>query len=241
MGPVRSEVMWQAVIDAVESVGTADTFSIVDLGGGTGGAAVRLGGAGHRVRVVDPSPDALASLHRRAVEADVEDRVVGILGDTADLSDHIDAGSVDLVLCHGVLEIVDDPRQALAAMSTALRPGGIASIVVAGRLAAVFARVLAGDFVAAGALYAASVDDWNLREDGPRKFLSDEIAPLITAAGFTIEHTHALRVFVDLVPSALVDSEHGARDQLFDLEQRVKQSGDFASIAGGLHTIARLD
>ena len=44
---------------------------IVDVGGGTGGLAVQLAELGHRVTVVDPSPDALAALERRAREAGV--------------------------------------------------------------------------------------------------------------------------------------------------------------------------
>ncbi|HZK36974.1 MAG TPA: methyltransferase domain-containing protein [Aeromicrobium sp.] len=242
MGPVRAEVMWQAVVDAVDAAGGANSaLNIVDLGGGTGRAAVRLAEAGHRVRVVDPSPDALASLHRRAAESDVGESVIGILGDAEDLADHIEAGSVDLVLCHGVLEVVDDPGEALSAMARALHPGGFASVVVAGRLAAVLARALAGDFARADALFRVTAASWDVRNDGPRRYLGEEIASLLEAAGFRIEHTNALRVFVDLVPSAMVDSEPGARDRLYALEQLVKQSADFAPIAAGLQTIARLD
>ncbi|MGZ5367204.1 MAG: class I SAM-dependent methyltransferase, partial [Aeromicrobium sp.] len=103
MGPVRTEVMWQSVLDAVTLAGgDATPLDILDLGGGTGSDAVRLAHAGHRVTVVDPSPDALASLHRRSVEEGVTEAVAGIQGDTADLTEHVDGGSVDLVLCHGV-------------------------------------------------------------------------------------------------------------------------------------------
>ena len=72
MGPVRSEVMWQAVMDAVHAAAPggddATPLAVLDLGGGTGGDAVRLACAGHDVTVVDPSPDALASLERRTAD-----------------------------------------------------------------------------------------------------------------------------------------------------------------------------
>ena len=48
---------------------TAGSRDVLDIGGGTGGFAVRVAELGHRVPVVDPSPDALASLDRRAREA----------------------------------------------------------------------------------------------------------------------------------------------------------------------------
>ncbi|HUS61390.1 MAG TPA: methyltransferase, partial [Acidimicrobiales bacterium] len=149
--------------------------------------------------------------------------------------------SFDLVICHGVLEHVDDPGQALAATAAALRPGGHVSVVVAGRLGAVVARALAGDFAEARSLFESDASSWDLRASGPRRFVVDEVAALLTAQGFTPMQTNALRVFADLVPSALVDVEPGARDRLFALERLVRTAPDLTSVSGGFQCIARLD
>src|SRR5690606_4964609 len=75
---VRTAVTWR-YLDAALSRRSAETgrasLDVVDAGGGTGGFAVPIAEAGHRVVVVDPSPDALAALERRAGEAGVTDRV----------------------------------------------------------------------------------------------------------------------------------------------------------------------
>ncbi len=242
MGPVRAEVMWQSVIDATEIAGADSSgLDILDLGGGTGGDAVRLAKLGHRVTVVDPSPDALASLQRRATDADLAMAVRGIQGDTADLLEHVEPQSFDLVICHGVLEYVDDPAGALASVATALRGGGHVSVVVAGRLAAITARALAGDFETAQTLLATTADTWDLRTLGPRRFGLDEIRQLLLDRGFVPVATHGLRVFADLVPSSIVDGEPGARDALFALERLVRTSNDFTAVSAGLQSIARLD
>jgi SAM-dependent methyltransferase len=244
MGPVRAEVMWQSVLDAVEAAASSDVgLDVLDLGGGTGGDAVRLAGLGHRVTVVDPSPDALAALDRRSAEADLDPpgTVTGVLGDTADLAEHIEPASFDLVICHGVLEHVDDPDQALAATAAALRPGGHVSVVVAGRLGAVVARAVAGDFAEARSLFESDAHSWDLRTSGPRRFVVAEIAELLAAHGFAPVQTNALRVFADLVPSVLVDVEPGARDRLFALERLVRTAPDLTSVSGGFQSIARLD
>lgn len=246
MGPVRTEVMWQAVLDAVAVASDSGAgLDILDLGGGTGGDAVRLAHLGHHVTVVDPSPDALASLDRRAAESDLDagadGTVTGILGDTADLAEHIDPASFDLVMCHDVLEYVDDPDQAVTAAAAALRPGGHVSVVVAGRLGAVVARALAGDFDEARSLFESSAATWDLHTSGPRRFVIDEVTALLSAHGFTPVQNHALRVFADLVPSALVDVEPGARDRLYALERLVRTAPDLTALSGGLQTIARLD
>ncbi|MET0930701.1 MAG: methyltransferase domain-containing protein [Aeromicrobium sp.] len=241
MGPVRSELMWQAVADAAETAGAGALLDVLDLGGGTGGDAVRLAQLGHRVTVVDPSPDALASLHRRGIEAGLPQPVVGVQGDASDLLEHVPPASFDLVVCHGVLEYVDDPGHALATVATVLRPGGHVSIMVAGRNAAVAARALAGDFVAAQTLLGRSADDWDIREMGPRRFVPAEVDGLLRTRGFVPVESTGLRVFADLVPSAIVDTEPGARDALYSLERLLRSSADFTALSAGLHTIARLD
>ena len=146
---VRTGVVWDGVRRLLESGDATDgqQARIVDIGGGTGGFAVPLAELGHTVQVIDPSPDALASLDRRARERGVADRVTGQQGDLSDLPDLVD--EADLVLCHGVLEMVDDPAASLASIADVLRPGGHLSLLVAQRHAAVVARAMAGHFQAA--------------------------------------------------------------------------------------------
>src|SRR6478735_10345384 len=112
----RTSVVWDALLPALD--GAAD---VLDIGGGTGGFAVRVAEQGHRVTVVDPSPDALAALDRRAREVGVD--VTGQQGDLSTLREVAGAdglGGVDAVLCHGVLEVVEDPAAGLAAIREVL-------------------------------------------------------------------------------------------------------------------------
>jgi hypothetical protein len=115
------------------------------------------------------------------------------------------------------------------------------SVVVAGRNAAVAARALAGDFVTAQSLVGRSSSAWDVRTMGPRRFVVAELEALLTAHGFLPVATTGVRVFADLVPSAIVDTEPGARDALYALERLLSTSADFTSLSAGLHTIARLD
>ena len=60
----RTAVVWDALRAALPGAQQGEgqqPASVVDIGGGTGGLAVRVAGLGHRVTVVDPSPDALAA------------------------------------------------------------------------------------------------------------------------------------------------------------------------------------
>jgi hypothetical protein len=49
---------------------------------------------------------------------------------------------------------------------------------------------------------------------------------------------HAVRVFVDLVPSSLVDLEPGAAQALVELEQAVATRPEYLTLATQIHTLA---
>ncbi len=229
---VRTGVVWTAV-QALLGDTDAAPARIVDVGGGTGGFAVPLAQLGHRVEVIDPSPDALAALDRRAREADVADRVTGQQGDLADLATLVD--KADLVLCHGVLDVVDDPAAALATIASVLRPGGHLSLLVAQRHAAVVARAMAGHFQAARDL----LDDPTASARGSHRFTAEELAPMLTKAGLETVTVHGVRVFADLVPGSLLDLEPGASAALVELEAAVSVRAEFLPLATQLHVLAR--
>ena len=226
----RTAVVWD-VLDPLLGMGDRP-LDVVDIGGGTGGSAVRVAGMGHRVTVVDPSPDALAALSRRATELGVE--VAGHQGDVTDLRALVGEDGADLVLCHGVLEVVDDPGAALAAIRETLRPAGHLSLLVAQRHAAVIARAMAGHFGQAREL----LDDVSSAGRTGRRFTVDEARALLAEAGFAVADTHGIRVFADLVPGSLLDSEPGAAAALVDLERAVTQRPEYLPLATQVHLLA---
>lgn len=229
---VRTGVVWEVLRGLLDEEGAFDAQArIVDIGGGTGGFAVLLAELGHRVEVIDPSPDALAALDRRAREAGVADRVTGRQGDLSDLSTLV--ADADLVLCHGVLDVVEDTDAALAAIADVLRPGGHLSLLVGQRHAAVVARAMAGHFQAARDL----LDDPGTGRS--RRFIREELEPLLRAAGFEPTSVHGVRIFADLVPGSLLDLEPGAAAALAELESVVASRAEYLPLATQLHVLAR--
>jgi SAM-dependent methyltransferase len=229
----RTAVVWEALGAVLDQ----PRLDVLDIGGGTGGFAVRVAGLGHRVTVVDPSPDALAALARRAREEGVE--VSGHQGDLGSLPGVAGAASADVVLCHGVLEVVEDPAAALAAIREVLRPGGRLSLLVAQRHAAVIARAMAGHVAQALAL----LDDRPSPTAQPhgrtgRRFTVAEVTGLLAEAGFEVGSVHAVRVFADLVPGALLDLEPGTTAALLDLERAVSARPEYLPLATQLHLVA---
>ncbi len=229
---------------------TAETgrsrLDIVDAGGGTGGFAVPLAGAGHHVTVIDPSPDSLAAAQRRAAEMGVPLRAVQ--GDAADLASLAGEDGADLVLCHSVLEYVDSPAAAMTAIARVLRPGGAVSVLAASAVAAVIHRAVAGRFEEARRLLAGITSGMADAVDGPgrdqvpgaelaRRFTLAGVVGLIEDAGLRPGTAHGVRIFTDLVPGVFADADPGAAAALLALEQAASAHPAFHDFATQFHVL----
>ncbi|MDT7545735.1 MAG: hypothetical protein QOE99_1845, partial [Actinomycetota bacterium] len=236
---VVGEVLSAVLAEARAEPGRGDVpLEVVDAGGGTGGFAVPLAEAGCSVTVVDPSPDSLAALSRRADERGLAARVRGLQGDLDDLPTLVAPASTDLVLCHSVLQVVDDPAAALAAVAGVLRQGGRLSLLVGNRDAVVLARALAGRPDEAAHALTDPAGRWGAGDGVPRRWTPESISQLVTAAGLDIEQLHGVRVVADLIPSAALDLEPGAPAALLALERALADRPPFRDLATSLHVLA---
>ena len=253
---MHSSVVWDDLSRAVEELQArrGRPLAIVDVGGGTGGFAVPLAELGHKVVVVDPSPDSLASLERRAAEAGVGAQVSSRQGDVDTLDEAVDPEQADVLLCHDVLEVADDPAVGVAAMAVVLRSGGVLSLLAANRSAAVLGRVLAGRLDAAELVLgagtgpaagtgAAAAGVGTGGSAGParpqlRRFDAPELTGLVESSGMSVLGVHGDRVFSDLVPGAVLNLEPQARAVLQRLEQTVARLPAYQAMATRLHLLA---
>lgn len=218
-----------------------ERLDVLDAGGGTGGFAVPLAELGHTVTVVDPSPDSLAALERRAAEAGVSGRVRGLQGDAIGLLDVVAPDSYDVVLCHSVLEVLEEPAEALAALGRTARASGLVSILAANRTAAVLARVVAGRVAEAAALFADPTGRAGPGDPLARRFTYESLCALVRSAGLRVGAVHGVRVLSDLVPGGLLDDDPDAARTLAELEEQVAQLPAYRDVATQLHVFAQPD
>ena len=203
--------------------------NVVDLGGGTGGIATSLAALGHQVTVIDPSPDALASLERRTADAGQKGRIRGVQGDAADLAQIIGAHRADVVVCHRVLEVVDSPADALAAMADVLRPGGVLSLLVSQRHALVLTQALAGHIALARRTWAEQ-----------SRFDEQRVITLVEQARFAVLARHGVGAIADHVPESLVEANPQNSAELLALEAEISQDPAFRALAPQLHVFAQV-
>ena len=245
--PARTVAVWAALEPVV---GAGAQLRILDVGGGSGVFAVPLATLGHEVTVVDPSADALATLHRRADTAGVADRVHGVQGD-GDLLHEVlpgsgsrpageagatsgDGAGYDLALCHSVLEVVDDPAVTLQEIAGAVRAGGSVSIATVNRAGAVLARALSGHPVEALAL----VEDRDLApgrtRPARRRFAPADLLGLVEAAGLRPGGWRGVAVVADLLDAASGADPEAVRR----LELGLAEISPYHDVAAGLHVLA---
>lgn len=211
---------------------------VLDVGGGSGVWAVPLAATGCEVTVVETSPDALASLARRAREAGVSHLVTGVQGDADSLGDAVADASADVVLAHGVLEVVEDVPATLRALVAAMARDGALSVLVAGRAAAVLHRALAGRIADAHHVLIDADGRAGPRDPLLRRFDVAGLEAALTGAGLVVELVQGDAVVSDLVPSPLLETAPGSAAALAELELLASCTSPLREMASRLHAVA---
>ena len=212
---------------------------VLDVGGGSGAWAVPLAGLGCAVTVVDSSPNALAALQRRARDAGVHHLVSAVQGDADALGDVVPAGSADLVLGHGLLEIVDDPARAVTALTAAAGIGAAVSVLTAGRYAAVLSRTLAGRLADARALLTDPDGRFGPDDALRRRLGADALQALLENGGLRVEVLQGDGVLEGWVPGATRDGSPSATRAVAELEELATGVTPLRDVAARLHALAR--
>ena len=113
---------------------------------------------------------------------------------------------------------------------------------MAGRLAVVLAKAIAGEVRQAREALTSPDGRWGKTDPLPRRFDVEGLVALLDATGFTLVQVHGVRVFADLVPPTALDSASD-REALTELERAVATHPQYAEALGGLgaglHAIAQ--
>ncbi|HEX4197715.1 MAG TPA: methyltransferase [Caulobacteraceae bacterium] len=178
------------------------SWRILDVGGGDGGDALPLALAGHSVTVLDPSAPMLEKLAEDAAGAGASDRVVGVRGDIGSMAG-LDLNGFDLVLCHFVLQYLDDLDGPLAQLLEAVRPGGRLSLIAPNRPGEVLAKAARGvDPAAAFALLDTETNRTVTFDHTVRRIDAETAVEALERAGCAVTARFGGRCINDLLPDS---------------------------------------
>ena len=116
-------------LSGLEESSAGEPLRVLDAGGGTGEFGRRLAQRGHALTLLDPSAAMLAIARDKAARAGVAGRCHFLQAGVEALPGALGGERCDVVLCHNVLEYVDDPAVVVRGLGATLRPGGLLSLV----------------------------------------------------------------------------------------------------------------
>lgn len=223
-GKIRQTVVWQTLETLLERFPTTQKLAILDAGGGQGQIACKLAKLGHHVTVCDISTQMLdlAKQHAESEKLNLNYLNCPIQA----IDSYIPNRTFDLVICHAVLEWVENPQQLIEKLSQQLKPGGVLSLMFYNYYGLLFKTATLGNFGYTQSGLAKRKKK-TLSPDYPRK--PDDVYGWLADANFVITEKTGIRVFHDY----LIDrtKQQSRFDELLELEKHYCKTDAFINIA----------
>ena len=230
-GKIRMDLSWANLYGFLPP--PVSESCALDLGGGTGAVSVRLAGLGFHVTLVDISEAMLAVAERATRELKLKDRIVLQQADAAQLLTVCREHSQDLVVCHNLLEYLDNVPYVLDQIRRVLKPSSTAcvSMVVRNRMGEVMkAAIKERNFALAEENLTAARMREPLGGEYVSLFSPSDLRRALSKAGLEVVAEWGIRVFADYLPAHLLGDE-AAYARVLALEQKLGAQPEFAGVA----------
>jgi S-adenosylmethionine-dependent methyltransferase len=210
----------------------------LDLGCGTGAVAVRLARLGLHVTLLDASEAMLDFAKHAAQEAGVWERIALKHRDTSQFANLFPAESFDVILCHNILEYVDDPCAVLRSAARVLRdPSSIISVLVRNQAGEVLkAAIHDGDLAATEHNLTAEWGNESLYGGSVRLFTAESLQAMLHESSLAVTAERGVRVLSDYLPPKV--SRNYEYERILELERKLGKRPEFAAIARYTHCLA---
>jgi S-adenosylmethionine-dependent methyltransferase len=237
-GRLRADLAFANLQDFLSASPEITSLRALDLGCGTGAAAVRLARLGILVTLIDSSLAMLELAERTTVEAGVSDKIKIKHADVVRLMDLCHTGSFDIILCHNLLEYVDDPGAVLRGATRVMRnSSAILSVLVRNQAGEVLKAALEkGDLAAAEHNLTADWGQESLYGGRVRLFTAEALEAMLKDASLTITARRGVRVIADYLPAQI--SRSAEYERIFALERKLGKRQEFFGVARYMHCLA---
>jgi 2-polyprenyl-3-methyl-5-hydroxy-6-metoxy-1,4-benzoquinol methylase len=237
-GRLRIDLTLATVQEFLPPTSGVESLRALDIGGGTGAAALRLARLGINVTVFDSSVAMLELAEKTIAEAELSAKVKIQLGDIGQLSTNFEAASFDVILCHNVLEFVDDPAEVIRSAVRLMRnSSSILSVLVRNQAGEVLkAALLNGDLTEAERTLREGWGQESLYGGKVRLFTPEGLETILTDAQLTLKAQRGVRVFADYLPEQI--SRSAEYERILALERTLGKRKEFVSVARYIHSVA---
>ncbi|PSJ47941.1 tRNA uridine 5-oxyacetic acid(34) methyltransferase CmoM [Zobellella endophytica] len=206
---------------------------ILDAGGGFGPLSQPLAALGHRVVLCDLSGEMLALARAQVEEKGLNDRFDFIQGPIQSLSAE-DLGRFDLILCHAVLEWVEDQAGLLATLHELLADDGHLSLMFYNRDGLLFHSLVMGNF---DYIHADLVKKRRQKLTPGWPCRPEQVYRWLAELGFAITGRSGVRVLHDYMVDRQVKAERP--EEVIAMELAHARREPFVHLGRYIHVLAR--
>lgn len=198
-GRLRYSIAEANLLRHLDGLG-GEPLRVLDLAGGDGGDAIRLAARGHHVTIADYAPAMLAAATERAMASGLTDLITCVEADATNLPRDLADGEFDVVLCHNLLQYMDDVPGTLTAALAPLKPGGLVSVMAINRHSAPL-NIAVRDMDPAAALAALDTDQAQTEMFNSALTLhaAEEIISILQSLGCRDVGHYGIRSFCDYI------------------------------------------
>ena len=237
-GRLRLDLAFANVQEFLPAPAGDNALRALDLGCGTGAISIRLARQGFQVTLLDQSQAMLEIAQRAALEAGVDRQITPLCGDATRLADLCVAQSFDVILCHNILEYVDDPSAILRDVSQLMRNSkATLSLLVRSQAGEVFkAAIQNGDLAAAGDALTSEWGKESLYGGKARMFTLEKMRDMMKPALLNVIAERGVRVVSDYLPPGVSRNEGYKR--ILELEGKLGRRAEFVACARYMQFLA---
>ena len=209
-----------------------EPLDILDAGCGFAQCSSLLALKGHQLTLCDISTNMI----NHAKEIYKEKHIDSAKFIHASIQDHSieNPAQYDVILCHAVLEWMEDPHKILKNLEYMLKPGGYLSLMFFNKNGTILKAVLRGNFFPKDSGFKFGRTK-SLTPTNP--LYPDTVYQWVTEQGFEILKKSGIRVFHDYCEKTI--RENLNETQVLDCELSFSQSEPFLSIARYIHILCR--
>lgn len=194
---------------------------ILDAAGGNGINTLFLAVLGHHVTLFESDQEMLGQAHQWLVNTDLLDRIQLVQGRLEDISRCLPWASFDLILCHHVIEYLDDYPSVLRTLHALAVPGGALDLVTLNPVSEVVRAIV---FQRDPLLAESKLIDLNYDAKWfgqGRVYPFERVVADAERSGWSMQSFRAIRVFADYIAESEYDAEK--EQTILQLEQRLSE------------------
>ncbi|ART79169.1 methyltransferase domain-containing protein [Oceanisphaera avium] len=232
-GRIRLAVVERDLKALLASLPAHKKLRILDAGGGFGPLSQDLAALGHEVVLCDLSADMLELAHQQVSDKGLLKQFSFIHGPIQDLK-VAELGQFDIILCHAVLEWVEQQAQLLACLAALLVENGHLSLMFYNRDGLMYHSLVMGHF---DYVYADLVKKRRQKLTPNWPCRPQQVNDWLGALGLVITDCSGVRVFHDYMVAKHIRLEQA--DEVIAMELAHAKQAPFMHLGRYLHLVAK--